>query len=288
MRSTPPRTGPGDLGGLGDVEAALVPFAGRDAHEDGNLLTDLGADGRIDLVEHAGTTGEVTAVVVGALVRQRREEGMEQIAVGGVESRRGRTRRRSHGARPRRRRRPPRRCPHVISCRFGQLRVGDRAGAQRRPSAVGFGDAALGLTGEGTVGARLAAGVGELDADDAALGVDEVDDGRPGFGLLVVPDPCVLRGDASLGDDGGRLGEDESESALRSGAEVDEMPRTGHAVLGFAGVLAHRGEPDAVGDLGPAQGERFEQLSHGSSLPVPPVVRQRSRIPEPRADRRSQ
>lgn len=63
--------------------------------------------------------------------------------------------------------------------RFGQLRIRDGAGTVRRPSAVGFGDAALRLTGEWTIGAGLAAGVSELDADDAALRMDEVDDSRP-------------------------------------------------------------------------------------------------------------
>ena len=178
----------------------------------------------------------------------------------------------------------------VLGChllRLREFRIGDGAGPCGRPSALGFGHAALGLTGEGPVGAGLAAGVRELDADDAALGVDEVDDGRPGFGLLVVPDPGVLRGDAPFRDDGGGLGEDEPEASLRAGAEVDEVPGPGHAVLGLAGVLAHRSQPDAVADLGPAQGQRFEQLGHGSMMPVRFRFTERSRIPERPADTRS-
>src|SRR5699024_12386868 len=128
------------------------------------------------------------------------------------------------------------------------------AGPCGRPSALGFGHAALGLTGEGPVGAGLAAGVRELDADDAALGVDEVDDGRPGFGLLVVPDPGVWRGDAPFRDDGGGLGADEPEASLRAGAEVDAVPGPGHAVLGLAGVLSHRSPRDGVAHLRPAVG----------------------------------
>src|SRR5699024_12285440 len=130
------------------------------------------------------------------------------------------------------------------------------------------GHAALGFTGEGPVGAGLAAGMRELDADDAALGVDEVDDGRPGFGLFVVPDPRVLGRDAPFRDDGGGLGEDEAESSLRAGTEMDEVPGTGHAVLGLAGVLAHRSQPDADAYLGPAQGHRVEQMGHVSMMPV--------------------
>ena len=109
--------------------------------------------------------------------------------------------------------------------------------------------------------------MGELHADDRALRVDEVHDRRPRLGVLVAPDPGVLRGDAPLGHDGGRLGEDETEAAGRTGAEVDEMPGPGHAVLRFARVLTHRGEPDPVVDGQSAQRHRGEEFSHGTSLP---------------------
>src|SRR5699024_189737 len=53
-----------DLGRLGDVESPFVPFAGRDPDEDGHLFTDLGAHGRVHLIEQARATGQVPSVVV--------------------------------------------------------------------------------------------------------------------------------------------------------------------------------------------------------------------------------
>ncbi len=183
----------GDLDRLGDVEAVLHPFARREPDEHGHILTDGGPHGLIRLDEQPGTAGKVTAVAVGALVRQRGEEGMEEVAVGGMEfdeveadPDRPLGRRREGG-------------DHLGDVllrhlrRLGVAGVGDRAGPERLPAALGRGNGAARIALEGTVRARLPTGMGELHADDRALRVDEVDDRRPRLGVLVAPDPRVLR-----------------------------------------------------------------------------------------------
>ena len=86
------------------------------------------------------------------------------------------------------------------------LAVRERTGADDvlRPSALVFLRDGAGVDEDGD-GGRLATRVRELDADLLALRVRKLDDLRPGLGLLVVPDPGVLRTDASFGEDSGRL-----------------------------------------------------------------------------------
>ncbi len=60
---------------------------------------------------------------------------------------------------------------------------------------------------------RLAPRMCELDADLLVLGVRECDELGPCGGLCVIPDPCVFRRDAALGEDGGRFDEGEARAA---------------------------------------------------------------------------
>ena len=82
-----------------------------------------------DAQEQARAVLERAAVLVGAQVRQRREELVQQVAVRGVDLERSRSPPRSRGARRRRRRRRPRRCPR------GRARPARRS--PRRRSAEG-------------------------------------------------------------------------------------------------------------------------------------------------------
>ena len=61
----------------------------------------------------------------------------------------------------------------------------------------------------------------------------------------VLPDAEIAGGDAAFGGDGGGFQDDQAGATLGAGAEVDEMPIRGEAVL--RGVLAHGGDADAVG-----------------------------------------
>ena len=185
----------------------------------------------------------------------------------------------AHGPARWRRRRPGRRRRISSSARaagssYPSKGTSDGATVVQPPSSSGT-DA--GPRVPGPVGRRLAARVGELDADRAPWRVHEVHDPAPGLGLLVVPDPGVLRGDPALGRDRRGLGEDQPEPAGRAGAEVHQVPVVGDAV--GRGVLAHRRQPDAVARGHRAQRDRLEQLRQGSSPPGSVLVRGTPRRP---------
>ena len=82
-----------------------------------------------------------------------------------------------------------------------------------------------------------------------------------GLRLRVVPEPRVVRGDPSLGGDGGRLGDDHARTAARELGEVHVVPVVRHAV--HRRVLAHRRDPQAVARGGAGQLEGAEQQGHG-------------------------
>ena len=71
--------------GVLDRPAALDPVDGRDAHAE-RLALGPGLAHRLeDLERQAHAVLEAAAVGIGALVRQRREELMQQVAVRGVQ-----------------------------------------------------------------------------------------------------------------------------------------------------------------------------------------------------------
>jgi hypothetical protein len=134
---------------------------------------------------------EVAAVLVGPLVRQRREELVQQVAVRGVDlgdleaDPVGADRRVGEGL------------DDVGDVGLGELlgcrpvAVGDRGGSHGLPAAVGGLDVAVAIPRP--LRRRLAAGVGELDAGHRSLASDEVDDAAVVLGLLVGPDAGVGR-----------------------------------------------------------------------------------------------
>ena len=141
----------------------------------------------------------------------------------------------------------------------GVLAEGDVGRRHGLPAAVGRVHAAVPVVAPLRPHRRLAAGVGELDAGRGALRVDEGDDARPGRGLLAVPDAGVLVGDATVGNDGRGLGDDEPGTAHGHGAEVGEVPVVRNAVLLRDRVLAERRHPEAVADRERAHGDGLEQ-----------------------------
>ena len=95
----------------------------------------------------------------------------------------------------------------------------------------------------GNVRTGLAAGVGELDTRDGALGLDIGRDAGPRGDVIVLPDAGAAGSDAAVWMDGGGFGDDRA-GADGSGAQVDQVPVGGEAVDG--GVLAHRRDEDAI------------------------------------------
>ena len=151
---------------------------------------------------------------------------------------------------------------NAIDAQFLRRRVSlaERNGARRDgpPSPFRLGNAAL--PGPGAIDAGLPPGVGELNAGDGALRLDEAGDPLERLEMLFAPDAEILRRNPSFGRDRRRLGEDEARAADRARGEMGEMPVVGKTVL--AGILAHRRNADAVGEGDVAQSEFAEQMGH--------------------------
>ena len=101
------------------------------------------------------------------------------------------------------------------------------------------------MTRSTAVRARLAAGVRQLHARDAALRVNEADDAREHGDVLVFPDAEILRADAAFGRDRRGFGHHQPGAADGAAAEMHEVPVIGEPVV--ARVLAHRRDEDAIG-----------------------------------------
>ena len=121
-------------------------------------------------------------------------------------------------------------------------REGDGAGSNGLPAAFGCGEERAGSPRHARAG--FASGVGELNAGERALGAEESGDARKEFDVVVFVDSEILRGDAAFGGDGAGFGEDEGGAADGARAEMNEVPIVGETV--GAGILAHRGNHDAV------------------------------------------
>ena len=206
-----------------------------------------GADGADDFEREAGAVGERAAVLVGAVVGERREELVGEVAVGGVD--------------------------------FGEQKAGG-GGAFGGGGEVGedlVHAGAVDGVGDG-VGRGVRVGGGPDDVVPAAFveaGCAGLFPGRRPCWLcgrrgrvgwrgrlpcsrmkcgdagergdvLVGPDAEVAGGDAAFGADGGGFGDDGAGAADGAAAEVDEVPVVGEAVGGA--VLAHGRDGDAVGE----------------------------------------
>ena len=189
------------------------PVGGRDAHGDRTAGGERAPHGGEDLERVAQAVLEAAAVLVAAVVRERRDEAREQVAVGEmqldhVEARpRGAFRRPAVGlghpvhvgARHRAR--------HLVG-----RRPRDRRGREERPAA--FLERlvrALPLELRGALRPR----VPELERELGRRAVvDVVDDPLPGRGLLVVPDPGAARRDPPVRLDVRHLRDHEPRAAL--------------------------------------------------------------------------
>ncbi len=254
----------GDRRGLLLVPAGVARPVGRGEAHQQRHVGDLGAHGVDHLEQQARPVLQAAAELVVAVVAQRREELVHEVAVRGVDLEHVESGvDRAAGGRG-----------EVVDDlpeargveRDGRAVTGERLGRRgdRLPAALlgGHGAAA----GE-RVGGCLAAGVRELDGRDRAHLVDEVDDRLPRVALRVIPDARVLGRDARLGADPGGLRHHESRAAAGERAEVREVPGARHAVAGVDAVLAHRRDPDAVAGGDAADGDRLEERGRGHGDP---------------------
>lgn len=131
-------------------------------------------------------------------------------------------------------------------------------GARRedvRPAAILRRDCAL-LCRPGTIGAGFASGVGKLNARDAALFVNEVDNTGKSFGVAIAPNAKVLRTDARFSQNGGGFAKNDRGASYGTAAKMDEVPIAGEAV--FARILAHGRNGDAIAERDCANRERLK------------------------------
>jgi hypothetical protein len=106
----------------------------------------------------------------------------------------------------------------------------------------------------GTVGARLAAGMAELDPGDRVLLLDELDQPLERLDEGIVPDTEIAHGAAAAPLDLGRFDHDEAGAAGREFSRIHQMP-IGRKTL-HRRVLMHRRHHDAVLQLDTPDGQR--------------------------------
>ena len=208
------------LGEAGRV--VLEPVGGADAEEERHRRRDHVAD-QVDELEHQPRAVlEAAAVLVGALVRDRRHELVQQVAVRAVDlddveagSQRAVRGGREGGF-------------ELLDLGSGHgvwlcqaFRVRDLA---RRFDVVGpaadHGARDIAGAEPGSHGAGFAAGVAELDADLLVLRVGELDDPPEGLDLAVLPQTAVFGRDATFREHGGGFNKREPRSALDYAAEM--------------------------------------------------------------------
>ena len=215
--------------------------------------------------------------MVGALVGDGGEEGVEEVAVGGVDFEDSCNRRRWS------------KCLAAArevegdavdvagrGALWGWRRRGRRGwGRQGRrlaqPPGLRWGYRSVRVVdAEGAGGGGFAAGVGELDGGDGVHGFDEAGDAGEGFDVGIEVEAGVVGGDAAFGGDGGGFAENEGVPPHRAGAEVDEVEVVGVAVVG--GIHAHGGDGEAVFEGDAAEGDGVEDGGHGDSVANSPIV----------------
>ena len=188
--------------GLIGGPAAFNPVGGRDADKEGEVGRPCGSDGIDDLQEEACAAFEAAAVSIGALIGERREELMQQIAVSGMDLNEVE----ASGEGPLCRLREGR--DHGVDAglvkrlRDSVVRSkGDCAWGGGLPATFRRWDSMFSAC-EGRGHGGFASGVGQLDAGANSLGMDEVDDALQAGDVVVLVDAQVVRRNAAFGNDG--------------------------------------------------------------------------------------
>ena len=252
----------GEPGALLEVPAAVDPVGAGDPDQQRRGVRQRRPHGVDGLEEEPDPVVERAAVVVVAVVGERREELVQQVAVGRVDL---------HGveAGPHRPRAASANAVTTSAISSTDSASGSAyRGRQRSTGAdVGQPPSLSGTLPDSSAQGRYVDALRPACASWTPIAAPcwctKSHDPAPGRRLLVVPDAGVLRGDPTLGDDRRGLGEDEPEAARGPRAQVREVPVVGHSV-GRA-VQAHRRQPDPVADRQGAQGDGLEQLRHGRS-----------------------
>ncbi len=244
------------------VPAAGDPIGAGEAHPERQTFGPLAPHRGRDLAHQARAVLERAAPAVGAAIGERRQELVQQVAVGGMHLDQfgaggaGATGRGGEGG------------DHARDAGFVQLlrrlvagREGKRAGRDDGvPAAVRRPDRPAAQPGRRRGG--LAPGVRQLEARHAALRGDERADAAQGLDLGIVPQAEVGRADAALRHHRGRLDQQSAQPARGAAAQVRQVPVGGAAV--DRRILAHRGHDQAVAQAHAPLRKRGEQMvGHG-------------------------
>ncbi len=246
------------------IPAILDPVGRRYPHEQRQLLRPYLTHGLRHLQYKTDTVFKRAAVLILALIAERRQELMQQIAVGSMQLHHLEIRRQC----------PPRcsneRLDDLIDLCLVQLgRRGvlgiesDLGRAHGHPPTFCRRDAAT-FAKPWAPSAGLAPGVRDLNGRYRALRRDEAGDSLQGLDLAIMPKAKILRGDTAVFGHGNGFGKDQPGTADGAATQVHQMPVVGQAVL--RRVLAHGGDHDTVRQGQLAQGKGLQQLAHGPPL----------------------
>ncbi len=243
-------------------EAVRPPVAAGDARAERQLLRHHRAHRARDRQRKAQAVLERAAILVGALVGNRRHEAVRQIAMREmqldlVEADAQRALRRRHESRAH--------ALHVVfrhlARRLPVLAERDRRSRHGLPR-IGAGFQRLAAFPR-ALRRALAAGMRELDAE---LGVAHAarlrDHARKRRLVVVAVEAETAVGDAAGTLDMRRLDDHQRGAGMRHHAEMHQVPVIGAAVV--AGILAHRRDDEAVRQLETGELDRREQsTAHG-------------------------
>ena len=234
----------GDGHGVVRRQTAFAPVYSGNARPERHGLRHHGAHRARNGQGKAHAVREAAAILIGALVGQRRDEAVHQIAVRHVqfdliEADAQRALRRGNEG-----------LAHAVKVRLGRLArhvpafaPGQRRRAESRPRILS-GLQRLGAFPRALRGC-LAPGVRKLDAELGGARPPALRDDALKRELVVVGiKPHAAVGDAALPLDMRRLDDDQRGAGIGQHAEMHHVPVIGAAVVG--GILAHRRDDDAV------------------------------------------
>ena len=130
-------------------------------------------------------------------------------------------------------------------------------GVDGAPATLVNGNRLTGVTPR-DIGGSLEAGMGELNSGNGSVLPEEANHPSEVFDVRVFPDSEVGGTDPSFRGDRGGFGKDRASATNGAGTEMNQMPVIAEAVL--AGVLAHRGDGNAVTERNIADVKGIEQV----------------------------